>query len=380
MAFQLPPSSLRVPFGQRVDGFMPTEPLAIFRVWSVVLAFVYTLGTVVDDFPRLLVEGSGNGSWDLLIPLPGTREGLWVYVAACLVGLSFLLVGWFTRWAALATCILMASLVPEPLWAFGRGGAILVQALLLLDLFPGARTWSVDSIRRSLREFKDPPAGFELATPRPRPAVTVLPRAYFRGIQALALIHLGMGLTMSGGPHWMTLAFLPLFIPTAWIGWATDRLSRPPGAGATRVAYDTFCPLCRRVRRVLARLDLGRRLSFVDIHDRVAMAEWFPKVSYGQALREMQVQAADGATHSGFRAFRALTRVLPLFRWWRWLLFVPGVAWGGSLAYGWVARRRYRWVTCSSATCSLHLQALSQESLNEDAVAELVARAREAAP
>jgi predicted DCC family thiol-disulfide oxidoreductase YuxK len=130
---------------------------------------------------------------------------------------------------------------------------------------------------------------------------------------------------------------------------------------------------------MLERLDLGERLSFVDIHDREMMATHFPGVPYAKALAEMQVRTPGGVITSGYFAFRTLTRVLPALRPVRYGLYLPGVVQIGQIVYRWVAQNRYRLVDCETEICNLHVRALSQANIDEVEIAAIVESARQAA-
>jgi predicted DCC family thiol-disulfide oxidoreductase YuxK len=175
------------------------------------------------------------------------------------------------------------------------------------------------------------------------------------------------------------LCLYPLFVPGRALSERVATLSKTSLSTPFVVAYDTFCPLCRRSRVMLERMDLGNRLRFVDIHDRETMARDFSRVTYAQCLEELQVKHPDGTITGGYFAFRTLTRILPALRPVRFVFFAPGVAHLGQRIYRWVAKHRYRLVDCSSEVCNLHVQALSKMDIDEQEIAAIVARAREAA-
>jgi predicted DCC family thiol-disulfide oxidoreductase YuxK len=175
------------------------------------------------------------------------------------------------------------------------------------------------------------------------------------------------------------LCLYPLFVPGGALSDRVATLSNTSLSAPFVVAYDTFCPLCRRSRVMLERMDLGNRLRFMDIHDRETMAHDFSDVTYAQCLEELQVKHPDGTVTGGYFAFRTLTRILPALRLVRLVFFVPGVSLLGQRVYRWVAKHRYRLVDCSSEVCNLHVQALSKVDINEQEIAAIVARARQAA-
>ena len=76
---------------------------------------------------------------------------------------------------------------------------------------------------------------------------------------------------------------------------------------------------------------------------------------------------------------RKLGRVLPALWPMLWLMYVPGVPAIGSRIYQAIARNRYRLVKCDDGVCSLHLRALSRETISEDEIARVVQAARTSA-
>ena len=195
-----------------------------------------------------------------------------------------------------------------------------------------------------------------------------------------ALFHAGILATMEIG--WfgqLTLCYYPVFISATTVASIPALMARRGAKGKYTVCFDTFCPVCRRSKFALELFDVGRRLKYLDIHDRPAMQDALPDVSYSRALREMLVISPKGKVTGGFDAFRTLIRVLPAF----WLLlpwvYLPGAAWIGRRVYKAIARNRYKLVKCDQSVCNLHLMALSREHLDEAEIARVVQAARAAA-
>ncbi len=138
------------------------------------------------------------------------------------------------------------------------------------------------------------------------------------------------------------------------------------------VFYDEMCPVCRRGRRMLERLDWRRLLTYADIHDRKFAEFALPGVTYADMLREMWVRRPDGKQFGGFKALRALAAVLPL----TWLLvpflWLPGANILGKRVYAFVARNRFRYAKCDDEFCSLHLKLLAGKEIDDDVIAEVV--------
>jgi predicted DCC family thiol-disulfide oxidoreductase YuxK len=110
-------------------------------------------------------------------------------------------------------------------------------------------------------------------------------------------------------------------------------------APTLKVIYDADCGICFQICRVLARLDLWRRLEFIgnDQRDR------FPS-ELGDALLEQTVVVLDGRGRhfTRERAVSAVLSALPLYGLGTGLVLrVPGIAHAARLAYDVVARRRH---------------------------------------
>jgi len=117
------------------------------------------------------------------------------------------------------------------------------------------------------------------------------------------------------------------------------------------VLYDGQCRFCQRRIANLRRLDLGRRLEFVSLHDD-RVARDFPEVSREQLLEEMFVVDTAGHARSGATALRYLSRRLPLLWPLAPLLHIPGSLPAWNWLYRLVARNRMRLGgTCAEGTC-----------------------------
>ena len=130
--------------------------------------------------------------------------------------------------------------------------------------------------------------------------------------------------------------------------------------------YDGACGMCTRTVAVVRSLDLLER---VEVRD--ALADWpsllarFPFLSQDACLDEMHVVSKRGEVFRGFRAYRALARVLPAG--WLALPFahLPGVAAAGDAVYRFVATHRSR--TCALAPAASRTSTRQGEILGESA-------------
>ena len=138
------------------------------------------------------------------------------------------------------------------------------------------------------------------------------------------------------------------------------------------VFYDGVCPICRKSRRTLERMDWLGRLRFEDIHDRSVAERELPEVSYADMLRQIYVKRADGSYFGGFECVRALAPVLPLLWPIAPLLWLPGMRLIGSRMYKFIARNRFRYAKCDDEFCSLHLKLLAGKEVTDDNVRQVV--------
>src|SRR4051794_3450832 len=150
-----------------------------------------------------------------------------------------------------------------------------------------------------------------------------------------------VGIRMLMGPTFEQFLVINVF----WVPW--DRVGERLRAWMSRrtdmrVFYDGACGLCRPTVAVLRRLDLRRRVEFLDVHrDWPAIHDRYPHLSREACLTDMHAIDSTGRMFAGFDAYRALARVLPL----GWValpfLYVPGVPSVGRRVYRAIADRRH---------------------------------------
>jgi len=100
---------------------------------------------------------------------------------------------------------------------------------------------------------------------------------------------------------------------------------------ALTVHFDGQCPLCAAEIRHYKALDENQVLHFVDVADPHAAAG--PHLDRCDALKRFHVRSANGELISGARAFTALWRHLPGWRWLAIVMRIPGVILLAELAY-----------------------------------------------
>ena len=170
-----------------------------------------------------------------------------------------------------------------------------------------------------------------------------------RYVLAPAGLAMLIGIRLLMGPTFEQFMLCYVF----WVPWASVAAAARARVFAPAdivVVFDGACGFCSRSAVVVRRLDLGRRLRFVDANaDWPSLAAAYPSLDADACLAEMHV--VDGAgpaarITAGFYAFRRLAWVLPI----AWplvpLLYVPGVPAIGRRVYRFIALHR-------STTCSL---------------------------
>jgi predicted DCC family thiol-disulfide oxidoreductase YuxK len=123
-------------------------------------------------------------------------------------------------------------------------------------------------------------------------------------------------------------------------GWLASK------RGRLQVLYDSLCPLCCRIVRLLACFDLFTRLEFLDFR-RLDLNDYNRRLGLNLASRDLEEEMSvifRGQVYRGFYGYRriasALPALWPLAPW----LFLPGLSSLGALVYGYVARHRLKFL------------------------------------
>lgn len=208
------------------------------------------------------------------------------------------------------------------------------------------------------------------------PVLVISRRTRAAALAMGVLVHGGIFLTMEVTHFSLTtLSFYWLFVPASVI---MDMVGKSENGERRvyRVFFDTMCPVCNKAKRQLERLDWLGRLKFEDLHDRKLCEAALPGVTYAQQLRAMYVLRPDGRYFAGFNALRALMPVLPIF-WLFWpiwaLAWIPGFSHAGHAIYRYIARNRFKYASCDSEVCSLHLKLIAGKEMDDEVIAQVIA-------
>ena len=155
----------------------------------------------------------------------------------------------------------------------------------------------------------------------------------------LASLHLGiMSLLNLGIFSLAMVAFDPFLLGAAQ--WRLFARLVPARARAGTVFYDGRCGLCFGTVRLLARLDVHRRLRWIDNRD---LASWPTGVDSTLFERTVLVVASPergGRFFTGAGACGEILRALPLGGLLAWPLRLPGVRWLAERVFRRIARHR----------------------------------------
>jgi predicted DCC family thiol-disulfide oxidoreductase YuxK len=163
-------------------------------------------------------------------------------------------------------------------------------------------------------------------------------RDWTRAVAILALsgLHVGIALLVNVGVFsWAMMAYYPLLLTEGHWRWL-GRLVPARGRART-VYYDASCGVCFQIVRVLARMDVHARLTWVSNLE-VALPKGVPP-----DLLERTILVVDPARDRRWTrsdAFAEIFAALPLGRLWAWPLLVPGLRQLAGAAYDGFARNR----------------------------------------
>ena len=182
-------------------------------------------------------------------------------------------------------------------------------------------------------------------------AIPVLvPRLVWPYVLTGVAMHTGIYL-LQRAPFFTFIALYIVFLESLRATWPASL--RPASARPWTIVYDGLCPLCIRSMVILDYFDLRRQLRYVDFErDWTAAAATAPALTPERARVAMHVVSPNGQVYSGFPAFRALSRVLPILWPVLPLFYAPLSSRVGPVVYRIVAGNRGRLV-CRADTCAI---------------------------
>jgi predicted DCC family thiol-disulfide oxidoreductase YuxK len=188
--------------------------------------------------------------------------------------------------------------------------------------------------------------GFELSFV----LAVLVPRLTWPYLLAGAGLHTGI-YVLQHAPFFQFIAVYAVFMEPLRETWPLR--FRLASAQPWTVVYDGLCPLCIRSAVILDYLDLRRQLRFVDLeHEWATAVAIAPTLTAERARAAIHLVSPDGQVYSGFTAFRALSRQLPLLWPVLPLLYAPLSGRVGPRLYRLVAASRGR-VVCRADSCAV---------------------------
>ena len=110
--------------------------------------------------------------------------------------------------------------------------------------------------------------------------------------------------------------------------------------------YDADCRFCIRVVRLLSKVDILGRITWVPYQ---VLETPPPGISWEDLKRAAYlVDSVRGRHDEGFHAIRMLTVRLPLLFPLAPIFWFPAMGLAGAVVYRWVARNRYRIFGCAA--------------------------------
>ena len=173
----------------------------------------------------------------------------------------------------------------------------------------------------------------------------------------LTMLHLGIYLLTDVGlfSPTMVVAYFILLTPPDF-ELAARGLKRLAGR-PVRVFYDSDCGVCHLVARVLRRLDVLERFTWVGRESEAAPPTGWTEAQLAEA-REHSLIVDDGQhVWTGVRAVWRTLAALPLVRLVVWPMRLPGIRHGLEAAYAAFARRRHRfsaWIGLGQCGLTAH--------------------------
>jgi predicted DCC family thiol-disulfide oxidoreductase YuxK len=104
--------------------------------------------------------------------------------------------------------------------------------------------------------------------------------------------------------------------------------------------YDGECPICMRAVRWVRKYMVPGSIDLVACQAPERLQR-FPEMPQTQCMTAMQFVLPDGRTLAGTDALPHILRRMRRWRWFAWILELPGIRHLAPYIYRWVARNRY---------------------------------------
>jgi predicted DCC family thiol-disulfide oxidoreductase YuxK len=156
-------------------------------------------------------------------------------------------------------------------------------------------------------------------------------------IVALTGLHVGIALLVNVGVFsWAMIAYYPLLLTEGH--WRFLARLVPKRGRRRTVYYDAGCGVCFQIVRVLARMDVHRRLTWVPNQEADKLPRGVPAELLERTMLVVDPERDRRWTRSD--GFAQVFMALPFGRLWAWLLLAPGLRQLAGAGYDAFARNR----------------------------------------
>jgi predicted DCC family thiol-disulfide oxidoreductase YuxK len=164
-------------------------------------------------------------------------------------------------------------------------------------------------------------------------------------ILALSGLHVGIALLVNVGVFsWAMMAYYPLLLTEGH--WRFFARFVPRRGRRRTVYYDAGCGVCFQIVRVLARMDVHQRLTWVSNQEVEKLPRGVPPELLERTMLVVDMGTLGGSPNPPVRmwtrsdGFAQIFMALPFGRLWAWLLLVPGLRQLAGAGYDAFARNR----------------------------------------
>jgi predicted DCC family thiol-disulfide oxidoreductase YuxK len=157
--------------------------------------------------------------------------------------------------------------------------------------------------------------------------------------------------------QWIVISTFILFIEPKSLKmgvWRLRKISDKFAKETIPVFYDGDCVFCQRTAKILACLDVLKKLRFINFREEKTIKE-YPSFDPVRAEREIALYSKSKWFH-GYLAFKYISWKLPPLWPIVWMFYFPGASFVGHKVYRWVSNHRYLILgrTCSTNACFLY--------------------------
>lgn len=136
------------------------------------------------------------------------------------------------------------------------------------------------------------------------------------------------------------------------VKWIDRRRAYYASVERPQLIYDGSCGFCRKNVQRLKRMDLFRRLDYVDLHSVGSFEAVHPDLTKEKALKQICL-VYSGRLIGGFDVLCQVSLWMPMLYFFIPVFYFPGMRFIGGSVYRFVARHRHCISVFSSKTCGV---------------------------